>query len=304
MESGAAVAAPLSALKRHGRPASRIRMSRRDSPAAPGPCGEGRNMKLGKYAVLRKRHLAAALALLFLLAVLVVIAAAAIPYAYANAVASAGRRQPICCTDRSNRVVSLPFNADGGQDNTAELLAVLGRHNARATFFVTGEWAERFGGSAKALHDAGQEVMNLSDTYLHMPGLSREEMIREINACSDKIQAVTGARPTLFRAPYGDYSDALLETTEMFEIPCIQWDVDAQDQQAASAGEISRRVVSQAASGSIVLLHVGAENTPEALDQILQELRDEGYTFLPVSEMIYTENFLLSREGRQIAQTG
>ena len=257
-------------------------------------------MKNGKYKILTKRHLAVALVLAFLLAVLVVIAAAAIPYAYANAVASSRRKLPIYCTDRADQVISITFDAAWGDEDTQELIDILARYNAKATFFVTGEWVDRCTDSVKALHDAGHEIMNHSDTHPHMPALSRDEMIREINTCSDKIQAITGVRPPLFRAPYGDYDNSLIDTADMLKIACIQWDVDSLDWKGLSAGEITKRVTSQAASGSIVLFHNGTENTPQALSDILRILQEEGYTFLPVSEMIYTENYTLNHEGRQI----
>lgn len=255
-------------------------------------------MKIGRYRVLTKRHLAAALAIVFLLAVLAVAAAALIPYAYANA---AKRRLPIYCTDRANKVVSLTFDAAWGDEDTEQLIGILGKYDVPATFFVVGEWVDRCGDSVKALHDAGHEIMNHSDTHPHMPGLSRDAMIREINACSDKIQAVTGKRPTLFRAPYGDYDNALLETTDMLEMPCIQWDVDSLDWKGLTAEEIVRRVTSQVGSGSIVLFHNAAKHTPEALSAIIETLQRRGYTFLRASEMIYTENYTLNHEGRQIA---
>ena len=108
-------------------------------------------------------------------------------------------------------------------------------------------------------------------------------------------------RPTLFRAPYGDYDNALLETTDMLGMPCIQWDVDSLDWKNPSVSEMVDRVTSQVSSGSIVLFHNAAKNTPAALPAILETLQAEGYTFLPVSEMIYTSDYTLNHEGRQIA---
>ena len=100
-------------------------------------------MNRGKYRILTKRHLAALAVLVFLLAALILAAAVLAPYAYANAAAEAGRRLPICCTDRADRVVSLTFDFAAAQDGgdgseTEEILAVLARYHAAASFFVTG----------------------------------------------------------------------------------------------------------------------------------------------------------------------
>ena len=87
----------------------------------------------------------------------------------------------------------------------------------------------------------------------------------------------------------------------MLEMPCIQWDVDSLDWKGLTAEEIVRRVTSQVGSGSIVLFHNAAKHTPEALSAIIETLQRRGYTFLRASEMIYTENYTLNHEGRQIA---
>ena len=90
------------------------------------------------YAVWTKRHAAFVLLALFLAAVLIVIAAAALPYAYANATAAAQRRLPIYCTDRPGKVVSLTFDAAWGDEDTQQLIEILGKYKVRATFFVVG----------------------------------------------------------------------------------------------------------------------------------------------------------------------
>ena len=253
------------------------------------------------YAVWTKRHAAFVLLALFLAAVLIVIAAAALPYAYANATAVAQRRLPIYCTDRPGKVVSLTFDAAWGDEDTQQLIEILGKYKVRATFFVVGEWVDRCGDSVKALFDAGHEIMNHSDSHPNMPKLSRERMLEEINRCNDKIQAITGVRPTLHRAPYGDYSNALIETADTLGMHVIQWDVDSLDWKDPPVADIVSRVTKQVNSGSIVLFHNAAKNTPAALPQILEKLTAEGYTFLPVSEMIYYNGYTLNHEGRQIA---
>ena len=84
---------------------------------------------------------------------------------------------------------------------------------------------------------------------------------------------------------------------------CLQWDVDSLDWKGLSAEEITRRVVSQTASGSILLFHNDAQHTPEALPQIIEQLKAKGYRFLTASEMIYRDGYTLNHEGRQIADS-
>ncbi len=209
------------------------------------------------------------------------------------------RLLPIYCTDRQDNVVCLTFDAAWGDEDTPLLIDILGRYNIKATFFVVGEWVDRCGDSVKALHEAGHEVMNHSDTHPHMPQLSAAQMKAELNACNDKIEAITGIRPTLHRAPYGDYSNESLQAATELGIYTIQWDVDSLDWKDLPADQITQRVVSRVQSGSIVLFHNAAKHTPEALPAIIEQLQAKGYTFCTVSDMIYKQNYTINHEGRQ-----
>ena len=119
------------------------------------------------------------------------------------------RKLPIYCVDRDDKCVSLTFDAAWGNEDTQLLIDILGRYNVKATFFVVGDWVERYPESVKALHDAGHEVMTHSNDHAHFAQLSPEQIRDNINASCDKIEAVTGVRPKLFRCPYGDGKGAV-----------------------------------------------------------------------------------------------
>ena len=140
--------------------------------------------------------------------------------------AATTRQLPIYCVQRDQKLVSISFDAAWGNEDTEELIAILGKYNVTATFFVVGEWVDKYPESVKALHDAGHEVMNHSNTHAHYPQLSPEKVIADLNACNDKIEAVTGVRPTLVRLPYGDYDDSSINAVRSIGMEPIQWDVD------------------------------------------------------------------------------
>ena len=77
------------------------------------------------------------------------------------------------------------------------------------------------------------------------------------------------------------------------------WDIDSLDWQQLQAPEITKRVVSRVEPGSIVLFHNAAEHTPEALPDIIEKLLQEGYTFVPISEIILKEDYTINHTGRQ-----
>ena len=182
------------------------------------------------------------------------------------------RDLPIYSVERPNKVVSLTFDAAWGNEDTEALIEILGRYGVRATFFVVGEWAERYPESVRALHDAGHEVMNHSDTHPHMTKLSRAEMLAQVSACDDKVEALTGVRPILFRPPYGDYDNALVGAMRDSGHYTIQWDVDSLDWKDPPPEAIASRVLERAREGSIILFHNAAKNTPAALPSVIEGL--------------------------------
>ncbi len=214
-------------------------------------------------------------------------------------VSGEARELPIYCVQRDDRTVALTFDAAWGNEDTRQLIDILGKYHVQATFFVVGDWVEKYPESVKALAEAGHEVMNHSDTHPHMSQLSREEMTAEIEACNDKIEAITGARPTLLRPPYGEYDNAVIETVRELGMEPIQWDVDSLDWKELPAEEICRRVTEHVKPGSIVLFHNAALHTPEALPEIIETLLGEGYSFVPVSQLILDGDYTIDNTGRQ-----
>ena len=260
-------------------------------------------MELGPMKLVRKRILFLTLKKKWWTAGLCLCLAALMFYVvnYPAAVgASATARQlPIYCVQRDQKLVSISFDAAWGNEDTQQLIDILGQYNVKATFFVVGEWADKYPESVKALAEAGHEVMNHSNTHAHYPQLSVDEVVADLNACNDKIEAITGVRPTLVRLPYGDYDDNSISAVRSIGMEPIQWDVDSLDWKDLPAEEITQRVTSRVQPGSIVLFHNAALHTPEALPAILSTLLQEGYTFVPISQIILTQPYTIDHTGRQ-----
>ncbi len=166
-----------------------------------------------------------------LLASLGCVLAAAAMFAAVNAPAAVGaaaakRQLPIYCVQRDQKMISISFDAAWGNEDTQQLIDILAKYNVKATFFVVGDWVDKYPESVKALSDAGHEVMNHSNHHDHFSKLSREEIIADVNACNDKIEAITGVRPTLIRPPYGEYDDNAVSAIRSMGMEPIQWDVE------------------------------------------------------------------------------
>ena len=195
------------------------------------------------------------------------------------------------------------FTSPWGNEDTQTLINILEKYHVKTTFFVVGDWAEKYPESVKALHDAGHEVMSHSNHHDHFNTLSAQEIIDDLNACNDKIEAVTGVRPTLFRPPYGEYDDHVISTVRGMGIQPIQWDVDSLDWKDYDAATITQRVTEKVGPGSIVLFHNAALHTPEALPGILEYLLGQGYSIVPVSQLVLSgeegTDYTIDHTGRQ-----
>ena len=143
-------------------------------------------------------------------------------------------------------------------------------------------------------------VMNHSDDHAHFSRLSEAEIQANVNGCNEKIATVTGVTPTLFRCPYGEYDDHVVTALNKMGMYTIQWDVDSLDWKDLSAPEIQKRVLDGVGNGSIVLFHNAALHTPEALPGIIEQLQAQGYSIMPVSELIYKNNYEMDHTGRQL----
>ena len=209
------------------------------------------------------------------------------------------RELPIYCVQREDKVVALSFDAAWGNEDTQTIIDTLTKYKTNATFFVVGQWVDKYPESVKALHDAGNEVMSHSDDHAHFAQLTKDQIISNINASNDKIEKVTGVRPTLFRCPYGEYNDTVINTVNGMGMKAIQWDVDSLDWKELSADEISHRVLKNVKSGSIVLFHNAAKHTPEALPGIIESLIAEGYTIVPISQLLLSGEYTIDNTGMQ-----
>ena len=161
-----------------------------------------------------------------MLAICIVLSLSVIIVGSVSVFANTNRLLPIYCVETNKKQIAISFDAAWGNDDTEELISILKEYDVPATFFVVGAWVDKYPESVEALHKAGHQIQNHSNTHPHMPQLSREQMKDEILSCNEKIKEITGKTPALLRPPYGDYDNALIETVNELKMHTIQWDVD------------------------------------------------------------------------------
>jgi len=210
-----------------------------------------------------------------------------------------GRRIPVYSVDIPDKRAAVTLDATWGADKTEAILDVLDKHGVKATFFLAGYWLERYPDHVRLIASRGHEIGNHSYSHPHLNSLSIESIKAELNRCSDLIEILTGTRPVLFRPPFGEYSNRVIEAAESCGLVTIQWDVDSLDWQNLSAAAIQSRVLSKVQPGSIILFHNNGLHTVEALDLVIRELKNRGYELVPVSSLLLSGDTYVDHTGRQ-----
>ena len=193
------------------------------------------------------------------------------------------RKLPIYCVNTESPKVAISFDAAWGNEQTETLLSILEKDDV------------------KAIAAAGHDLGNHSENHKQMSTLSADECKQEIQKVHDKVKELTGQDMILFRPPYGDYNDTLINTANSLGYHVIQWDIDSLDWKDYGADNIVSRVVDNdhLGNGSIILMHNGAKYTPDALERVITGLQEKGYEIVPISQLIYKENYEMDHEGRQ-----
>ncbi len=212
---------------------------------------------------------------------------------------ASSRKLPIYSVQTQEKKIAISFDCAWGTDYTDRLLEVMESEKVTCTFFCVEFWAKKYPEYLKKISEKGHEIGTHSATHQYMSKLTAEEIEKELASSSSAIESVTGTKPELFRPPYGDYDDLLIETAERAGYYVIQWSIDSLDWKNISANEITERVCSHAENGAIVLFHNQGLHTAEALPAIIKELKAKGFEFCTIGDLIYRENYEMNPDGSQ-----
>lgn len=218
----------------------------------------------------------------------------------ASGVSAPRKRLPIYAVNTQEKKIAITLDCAWENSDTKLLLNLFEKYGVKATFFTTGDWCNRYNEDVKEIFSAGHAVENHSYAHPHVAKLERNKLVEDTKKCNAIIKELTGKEPNLYRGPYGEYSNNMLEVIEdEMSMKAIQWDVDSRDWQGKTAEEMASFIIKKATSGSILLFHNDTKNTPQALEMIIPRLQSEGYSFVLVKDLIFNENYTLDHEGRQ-----
>ncbi|MER6912353.1 polysaccharide deacetylase family protein [Streptomyces sp. NPDC000594] len=192
--------------------------------------------------------------------------------------------RPVDC--QKAKCIALTFDAGPGKD-TPELLDHLGKEQVPATFFLLGrKHVDRYPKVVKRLFDEGHEVANHTWTHRRLDKLDKGEIREELGRTQDAIEDITGVRPTLMRPPQGRIDDEVTAVSKELGLAQILWSATAKDYSTNDSALIEKRILKQASRDGIILLHDIYDGTVPAVPGIVAELKERGYTFVTVSQLL------------------
>ncbi len=188
--------------------------------------------------------------------------------------------------------IALTFDDGPHPVMTDKILDILEEYDIPATFFVIGENAVNYPAPLRRAVALGHEIGNHTFSHKHIANMSRPYIEKELSDTETVITAISGAAVTLFRPPEGNVGGAVLEAAAHCDYRVILWTVDTHDWAMASTDDITKNVMKNVKSGSILLFHdyvpKGA-HTVEALRRLIPKLLEEGFEFVTVSELLEIE---------------
>jgi len=216
-------------------------------------------------------------------------------------ISSQARLVPIYYVETDEKKIAISFDACWGASFTPEILEILRNNNLKTTFFLTGFWVEKYPEMVQKIAEEGHEIGNHTYSHPHLNALSEEQIREELETVNKMVLELTDQKPVLFRPPFGEYNNKVVSVAEKAGYRPIQWSVDSLDWQELGKEPMVDRVLTLLHPGAIVLFHNNARYTVEALPEIIASVQEQGYQIIPISELLYKNNYEIdSNTGAQI----
>ncbi len=200
--------------------------------------------------------------------------------------------------DLRRRQVALTFDDGPHPGYTIRILEILKKYNARATFFLVGEQAERYPYLVRAEVAAGHVVANHTYHHVNLNKIPFEAIATEIKACGQVLRDITGKTPSFFRPPGGDYDREVARVVDALGYTMVLWTVNPGDYEMPTSQTLKARVLNHISRGGIVLLHDGIQQTIDILPDLLTYLKSRGYELVTVEDMAAGARKTSSASGR------
>ncbi|MDO4565650.1 MAG: polysaccharide deacetylase family protein [Clostridia bacterium] len=220
-----------------------------------------------------------------------------------NALPALSKELPIYGVGREDKKIALTIDAAWDTDKTAFILETLDKYEIKATFFLCGVWVEAYPDYVKQIAEKGHEIGNHSKTHPHMNSLTASQIQEEISLLDDEIEAITGTRCKLFRAPFGEYNNTVVLAVRDIGYEVIQWTRDTVDwKESRSTQQILDSVLPNLTSGDIILCHNNGYKIEEYLPTLIETAMEQGFEFVTVTELLLSGETTIDNQGIQQAK--
>ena len=184
----------------------------------------------------------------------------------------------LCRVKTTENVVYLTFDDGPDAEQTPQVLDVLKRNNATATFFCIGSRIAGNESLLKRMADEGHQIGIHSFSHANgFPLYGRGRMIADIRQCQQAIEQATGSTTTLFRPPFGVTNPTIGKVVKSLNLKTIGWTIRTYDTNRCSDEKIIRRISRQLRPGAIILLHDRLPQSAERLQMVIDTVKKAGY---------------------------
>ena len=182
--------------------------------------------------------------------------------------------------------VAITFDDGPTGEMTLRLLEELEKRNVKATFFVLGNKAEHYPEIISAISQGGHEIGNHGYNHKDMRKMKTAELEEQFERTDQIVEAATGKKTTCLRPPYGNTNDRVSAYARSTMRPIVMWSVDTLDWKNTTTKNLAEKTVARVKDGDIILLHDTFSNSVDAAIEIIDQLMEQGYEFMTVSELI------------------
>lgn len=188
--------------------------------------------------------------------------------------------------------IALTFNISWGEERVYDILKQLKKHQVQATFFVSGEWAERHPDIIKKISKDEHELGMLGYRYKSYLEQEIGQVRKDLLQAKEVFQKLGYEDMDLLRTPSGQFNKDILELAETLNFHVIHWNINPNDWQNPGTKKIVDQVMKQTSNGDIILLHASdsVKQTENALKTILPGLKNKGFNFVSVTELMSQAN--------------
>ena len=213
---------------------------------------------------------------------------------------STNENLPIYNVQTEENAVSLTMNCAWNADDIDSILDTLNKCNVKITFFIVGDWADKYPEAVKKISENGHEIGNHSNTHPHVNKLNIDKNCEEITKCSEKLKNITGKEVNLYRCPDGEYNNTVINAANSLNYYSIQWSLDTLDYTGLTGNEMWNRLDRKLKKGDIILMHNGTKHTADSLELLIKNIQSKGLEIKKVSDILYKDNSNINENGTQV----